>query len=62
MTMKTIWNNGTESQRNDLLKAIYGVSYIMFAGYCCKDWNSIPYGVQCRLERLNDVRKAQKNK
>lgn len=59
MTIEYIWNNGTVKQRTDLLRSIYGDSYIMFASDISKDWNGIPYGVQRRLERLNDVLKAR---
>lgn len=58
--MRQIWNNGTEEQRRDLLKSIYGDCYVMFASACSEDWDHIPYGVQRRLERLGDVYKARK--
>lgn len=62
MTIEYIWNSGTAKQRTDLLKSIYGDSYIMFAGDVQKNFNDIPYGVQCRLERLETVWKARRTK
>ena len=58
MTIEYIWNNGTTKQRTDLLKSIYGSSYIMFASDIQK--NYIPYGVQCRLGRLLEALNAKK--
>lgn len=60
MTIEYIWNNGTAKQRTDLLKSIYGSSYIMFASDIQKNYNDIPYGVQCRLSRLLEALNAKK--
>ena len=61
MTIKEIWNSITIQQRTDLLKSIYGESYIMLHRYIPKDWDGIPYGVQRRLQRLDDVRTGRYN-
>ena len=56
MTIKDIWNNISIKQRTDLLKSIYGESYIMFHRDIPNGWDSLPYGVQRRLQRLDNVR------
>lgn len=60
MTIEYIWNNGTTKQRTDLLKSIYGDSWIMFHRDVNKDFKDITYGVQRRLGRLLEVLNAKK--
>lgn len=61
MTIKEIWNSITIQQRTDLLKSIYGESWVGFHRDIPKDWDGIPYGLQRRLQRLDDVRTGRYN-
>lgn len=56
MTIKDIWNSITIKQRTDLLKSIYGASWVGFHRDIPNGWDSLPYGLQCRLQRLDNVR------
>jgi hypothetical protein len=48
--MKTWWNIFNAEQRKELIYKIYNNNFFFYI--CEKNWDEIPYGVRCRLERL----------
>ena len=52
MTIKTLWDNGTEKQKAALLGSIYGGKLNYLSKY---DYDSLPYGVKERLGKIKSI-------